>query len=141
MVGKTIANKLAELGHNVTIGTRDVKKTLGNNEQDAYGNPSFKEWHSSHSNIKVASFSDAAATAEIIFNCTSGMNSLSALKMAGDANLNGKILIDIANPLDFSNGMPPSLNPVNTDSLGEQIQRTFPEVKVVKTLNTMNGER
>jgi predicted dinucleotide-binding enzyme len=49
------------------------------------------------------------------------------------------VLIDIANPLDFSKGMPPTLSVCNTDSLGEQIQRAFPQVKVVKTLNTMNA--
>ncbi|MEM6299988.1 MAG: NADP oxidoreductase, partial [Bacteroidota bacterium] len=70
---------------------------------------------------------------------TGGMVSIAALEMAGEEYLNGKLLIDIANPLDFSNGMPPSLNPVNTDSLGEQIQKRFPEAKVVKALNTMNA--
>ena len=58
---------------------------------------------------------------------------------AGAENLAGKVLMDIANPLDFSHGFPPSLNPVNTDSLGEQIQRAFPEARVVKTLNTMTA--
>jgi len=61
------------------------------------------------------------------------------LRLAGEDNLNGKIIIDIANPLDFSQGMPPTLSVSNTDSLGEQIQRRFPEAKVVKTLNTMNA--
>ncbi len=45
----------------------------------------------------------------------------------------------MANPLDFSQGMPPRLSVCNEDSLGEQIQRTFPEVKVVKALNTVNA--
>jgi predicted dinucleotide-binding enzyme len=92
-------------------------------------------------NGKAAShgtFADAAAFGEILFNCTSGRASLDALKMAGANNLKGKVLIDIANPLDFSKGMPPTLWVCNTDSLGEQIQHAFPEVKVVKTLNTMN---
>ena len=50
----------------------------------------------------------------------------------------GKTLIDVANPLDFSKGMPPTLTVCNTDSLGEQIQRAFPKLKVVKALNTLN---
>jgi hypothetical protein len=83
-------------------------------------------------------FADAAAFGEIIFNCTSGMASLDALRQAGAGNLDGKILIDVANPLDFSKGMPPTLSVCNTDSLGEQIQRAFPGARVVKTLNTMN---
>jgi hypothetical protein len=83
-------------------------------------------------------FADTASFGEIVFNCTHGVASLEALKLAGAANLKNKILIDIANALDFSKGMPPSLAVCNTDSLGEQIQRAFPNVKVVKTLNTMN---
>ncbi|XTR53468.1 hypothetical protein ACOM2C_15045 [Pseudarthrobacter sp. So.54] len=75
----------------------------------------------------------------MIVNATNGTGSLDALAAAGSANLAGKVIVDIANPLDFSQGFPPSLNPVNTDSLGEQIQRTFPDARVVKTLNTMNA--
>jgi predicted dinucleotide-binding enzyme len=67
------------------------------------------------------------------------MASLKVLAEAGTANLSGKILMDVANPLDLSRGFPPSLNPVNTDSLAEEIQRAFPEAKVVKTLNTMTN--
>ncbi|UKN03834.1 NAD(P)-binding domain-containing protein [Paracrocinitomix mangrovi] len=139
MVGKTIASRLADLGNDVTIGTRNIEKTLSTDEKDLNGKSSFKEWIDEHSNIKVDTFSNAASNAEIIFNCTSGMISINALNLAGLDNLAGKLLIDIANPLDFSNGMPPSLNPANTDSLGEQIQKAFPETKVVKTLNTMNA--
>ncbi|MGZ3689486.1 MAG: NADPH-dependent F420 reductase, partial [Bdellovibrionota bacterium] len=83
-------------------------------------------------------FADAAAFGEIAFNCTKGEISLEALKLAGEKNLAGKILVDVANPLDFSRGMPPSLLVCNTDSLGEQIQRAFPKTQVVKTLNTVN---
>ena len=72
-------------------------------------------------------------------NATAGAVSLEALEQAGEENLNGKILIDISNPLDFSKGMPPTLSVSNTDSLGEQIQRRFPEARVVKTLHTMNA--
>ena len=139
IVGQVIANRLAGLGHSVTIGTRDAAKTLARTDKDPYGNPPFGEWYTQNkSTIKLGTFSDAAAQAEIIFNCTMGQGSVDALKQAGHANLKGKIIVDISNPLDFSKGMPPFLSPGNTDSLGELIQRTFPEVKVVKTLNTMN---
>jgi predicted dinucleotide-binding enzyme len=86
------------------------------------------------------SFADAAAFAELVVHCTAGVHSLAALGEAGVANLAGKVLIDVANPLDFSGGMPPTLAVSNTDSLGEQIQSTFPDVKVVKALNTMNAK-
>src|SRR5829696_9094850 len=89
--------------------------------------------------VKLATFSEASARGEMIVNATSGTVSLEVLELAGETNLNGKILIDVANPLDFSQGMPPTLSVSNTDSLGEQIQRRFPEAKVVKTLHTMNA--
>lgn len=139
IVGQVIAGRLAGLGHDVTIGTRDVSSTLSRTSKDPYGNPPFSEWFEKNKNtIKLGTYSDAASSAEIIVNCTLGHGSVEALQQAGNANLKGKIIIDISNPLDFSNGMPPTLSPGNTDSLGELIQRTFPEAKVVKTLNTMN---
>lgn len=85
----------------------------------------------------AGTFAEAAAFGEIIFNCTAGVGSIEALKMAGEKNLNGKIIVDVANPLDFPKGMPPSLAISNTDSLGEAIQKAFPLAKVVKTLNTL----
>jgi len=139
IVSRVVAAKLALQGHEVIIGTRNVAATLAKQEKDPYGNPPFAEWHKANPEIALGTFSEAAAQGEIIFNCTSGMNSIAALKQAGEENLTGKVLIDIANPLDFSKGMMPVLNPVNDDSLAESIQRTFPGVKVVKTLNTMNA--
>ncbi|MBI5670962.1 MAG: NAD(P)-binding domain-containing protein [Chloroflexi bacterium] len=138
MVGRAISAKLSQSGHDVMIGTRDVDRTLAHSEPDFMGNPPFREWQQ-HAHVKLGTFAEAAAFGEILFNCTSGMASLAALKLAGERNLNGKILIDIANPLDFSRGMPPTLSVCNTDSLGEQIQRAFPQARVVKTLNTMNA--
>jgi len=127
MVGKAISTKLVQLGHNVKMGSRTT-----NNEKAA-------EWVKANgANSSQGTFADAAAFGELLFNCTSGMASLEVLKLAGANNLSGKVLIDISNPLDFSKGMPPTLSVCNADSLGEQIQRAFPEVKVVKTLNTMN---
>ena len=103
------------------------------------GNASFQEWIGKNASVKLATYADAAAFGELLVNATSGMGSLSALTSAGEKNLNGKVLIDISNPLDFSKGFPPSLSVVNTDSIGEQIQRTFPNVKVVKALNTLSN--
>jgi len=87
---------------------------------------------------EIGTFSDAAAFGEIVFDCTNGANSIAALRLAGAANLRGKILIQVGNPLDFSKAMPPSLTVCNTDSQGEQTQREFPDVRVVKALNTVN---
>lgn len=129
MVGTTIANKLVQLGHQVMMGSRQA------------GNEKALAWvKEAGDKASQGAFADAARFGEMIFNCTLGQGTLEALQMAGADNLKGKILIDITNPLDFSNGMPPTLFTGNTDSLGEMIQRAFPETKVVKALNTINCE-
>jgi hypothetical protein len=139
IVGQTLAAKLDSLGHDVRIGTRDPAATLAREEKGQYGNPSFREWAAAHPRVKVATFADAAAHGEVVVNALSGAGTLAALDAAGAANLAAKVLIDISNPLDFSKGFPPSLTVCNTDSLGETIQRAFPSLKVVKTLNTVNA--
>jgi predicted dinucleotide-binding enzyme len=139
-VGKALAGKLAGLGHEVTVGTRDPEATLARDEPDVFGNPPFSVWRKERPEVGLASFREAGAQAEVIVNATSGAGSLEALEAAGEENLAGKVLIDITNPLDYSQGMPPTLLVSNTDSLGEQIQRRFAEARVVKTLNTMNCE-
>lgn len=126
MVGNAISSKLIQLGHEVKMGARSA-----DNEKAA-------EWVKQNgSKASQGTFKDAASFGEIIFNCTAGAVSLEALQMAGAENLNGKILIDVANPL--VRGAIPSLVPSlsNTTSLGEEIQKAYPGVKVVKTLNTM----
>jgi 8-hydroxy-5-deazaflavin:NADPH oxidoreductase len=138
-VSQTLALKLHETGHEVIMGTRNVASKLASAEKDAYGNPPFSEWHAANNNIKLGTFAEAAAFGDIIINASKGVLSLDALKLAGAEHLAGKVLVDIANPLDFSHGMPPCLVPElsNTNSLGEEIQKSFPASKVVKTLNTM----
>ncbi len=139
IVGQVIANRLTGLGHSVIIGTRDVEKTMSRTSKDAYGNEPFSVWYEQNkTSIRLGTFAEAAASSELIFNCTMGQASVQALHDAGENNLSEKILVDVSNPLDFSKGTPPTLSPGNTDSLGELIQRTFPKLKVVKTLNTMN---
>jgi hypothetical protein len=139
MVGQALSARLAGLGHAVMVGTRDVGRLLARTEPDGYGNPSFADWHAEHPDIQVGTFAEAAAHGALLVNATNGGASLEALGLAGAVNLSGKVLVDIANPLDFSQGMPPSLFVANTDSLAEQIQRAFPDVKVVKTLNTLTA--
>jgi len=138
-VGQTLSARLAGLGHEVMLGTRNVSETSGRNTRDNYGGPSFAEWYKDNKHIKLGTFAEAAAFGQMIINATQGTSSIKALRLAGEANLKGKILIDVGNPLDFSKGMPPTLIPelCNTNSLGEEIQKTFPETKVVKALNTM----
>lgn len=126
VVGHTLGSKLVSLGHEVKLGSRSAT----NAKADAWVK-------STGGGASQGTFADAAAFGEVVFNCTSGMASLEALRKAGAQNLDGKVLIDVANPLDFSKGMPPTLSVANTDSLGEQIQREFPKARVVKSLNTV----
>lgn len=137
MVGMTIVEKLSALGHQVTMGTRIPETTNSRPTPASWNKIPFGDWLSSQSGVGLATFETSAQKADLVINATSGGATLQALEMVGN-DLNGKILIDIANPLDFSNGMPPTLSVCNTDSLGEQIQARFPDVKVVKSLNTMN---
>jgi predicted dinucleotide-binding enzyme len=139
MVGRAISARLSDLGHTVTIGTRDPGATLARTDADGMGNPPFATWHADHADLTLTTFADAASGAEVVVNASSGAATLDVLRLAGADNLAGKPLLDIANPLDFSAGFPPTLSVKDTDSLGEQVQRTFPEARVVKTLNTMNA--
>ncbi|HEX9816047.1 MAG TPA: NAD(P)-binding domain-containing protein [Candidatus Thermoplasmatota archaeon] len=129
MVGETLGSKLVERGHEVKMGSRDAR------------NPKAIAW-AQKAGLKASagSFQDAAKFGELLINCTMGSASVEALKSAGENNLDDKIIVDIANALDFSKGMPPGLTVnVATDSLAEHIQKTFPRAKVVKTLNTVTA--
>lgn len=127
VTGQTIATKLVQLGHEVMLGSRDE------------ANPPSVAWaRDAGQHALYGTFMNAAGFGEIIFNCTNGMHSLEALQMAGAEHLNGKVLIDTSNPIDRTTDRW-TLTICNTDSLGEQIQRAFPETRVVKTLNTVNA--
>jgi predicted dinucleotide-binding enzyme len=136
-VGRTLSSAYVKKGHEVTIGTRNTEEKLAEQStHDRY--VSFSEWYKENKEIKLVTFSESASQGEIVINATNGVNSLNALDLAGEENLSGKILIDISNPLEYSNGkmsLVEGLN--NTNSLGEEIQKEFPEAKVVKTFNTM----
>ncbi|MFE2409543.1 NADPH-dependent F420 reductase [Kitasatospora sp. NPDC059408] len=127
VVGQTLASKLVSLGHEVTLGSR----TKDNEKGLAWSAAAGPHGH-------CGTFADAADFGEVVFNATGGTVALSALRAAGAERLAGKLLIDVSNPLVFSPEGELTLDPVNTDSVGERIQREFPAARVVKALNTMN---
>ncbi len=127
IVGQTLGSGFVNNGHNVMMGSRD-----------AAGANAVK-WAETN-NSQHGTFSEAAAFADVLFNCTMGIFSLEAIQLAGAENFRNKILIDVANPIDFSLGMPPRLTIGNDNSLGEEIQKLLPNTKVVKALNTINYE-
>jgi 8-hydroxy-5-deazaflavin:NADPH oxidoreductase len=139
VVGQSLGGKLASGGHDVAIGTRDPEASMARTEAPWPGMPPFSEWLQANPGVRVVTFAEAAAHGEIVVNATAGQVSVDVLQAAGADNLAGKILIDIANPLDFSAGFPPTLTVANTDSVGEQIQHAFPESMVVKALNTVTA--
>jgi 8-hydroxy-5-deazaflavin:NADPH oxidoreductase len=126
IVGRTLGEAFAERGHDVAIGTRDPEETAGR-----------EEW--AGSSLSLQPLENVAADADLVVNATSGSASLEALGRLGRGHLAGKVVLDVSNPLDFSNGFPPTLTVKDTDSVAEQIQRAFPDARVVKTLNTVTA--
>jgi 8-hydroxy-5-deazaflavin:NADPH oxidoreductase len=141
MVGQTLAAALVAKTHNVTIGTRDVKASLATTENSPMGLPAFGVWHKTNSKVKVDTFKAAAANADIIINASNGTTALQTLELADLKNLKDKVLIDVSNDLDFSKGMPPKSGATDAagSGLAERIQAAYPNLQVVKTLNTMNA--
>lgn len=137
VVGQTLGAKLGADGHAVVLGTRSPGELA---QKRGHGQTSLADWlKRAGTNARVGTFADAARHGEAVINATGGMVSLEALRLAGEDELAGKVLIDASNPLDFSKGMPPTLSVCNTDSLGERIQRAFPRTRVVKALNTITA--
>jgi 8-hydroxy-5-deazaflavin:NADPH oxidoreductase len=98
VVGQAIAGKLPELGHEVVVGTRDPDQTLGRQEPDVFGNPPFGAWLAEHPAVRLAGLADAAAHGEVVVNATAGGAALEALRLAGEANLDGKVLVRPSTP-------------------------------------------
>jgi predicted dinucleotide-binding enzyme len=120
--GRALADGFRRIGHDVVTGTREPEETRGR-----------AEWADG---AALATYAEAGVGAGLVVNATGGQVSVAALS---EVDLDGKVLLDVANPLDFSAGFPPTLTVKDTDSLAEQIQRAYPQARVVKALNTVNG--
>ena len=138
-VARTLAGGLDGGGHQVVLGSRDPAAALARDDVNRQTGTTLSGWHEAHPEVSIATFAEAAAHGELLLNATSGAGSLAALEAAGDANLDGKVLVDAANPIGWSEqGV--SLTVSNTDSLAEQIQRAHPDTRVVKALNTVTAD-
>ncbi len=125
-VGRTLAPAFQRIGHDVVVGTRDPDETRRR-----------EDW--AGLDLELSPLGTAAEDADLVVNATNGLASLAALGEVGAERLAGRVLLDVANPLDFSAGFPPTLSVKDTDSLAEQIQRAFPASRVVKSLNTVTA--
>ncbi|MFE1287207.1 NADPH-dependent F420 reductase [Streptomyces sp. NPDC058751] len=125
-VGRALAGKLVELGHEVSLGSRTKD------------NAAAVEWaEGAGPTGRHGTFAEAAAFGEVVVNAVGGRVALTVLRSAGEEHLDGKVLLDVSNPLAVEDGEL-RLSPVESDSVGEQIQREFPGARVVKSLNTVN---
>jgi hypothetical protein len=137
-VGRSLAGRLAELEHDVVIGTRDVSATHARVDSD--GGVSFADWLAAHPGLRLLDLPGAGAAGDIIINASKGSRAIEALVAVGADRLAGKIIVDVTNPLDFSQGFPPTLLVKDNDSLAEEMQRAFPQSRIVKTLNTVTAD-
>jgi predicted dinucleotide-binding enzyme len=139
-VGQALATKLVSLGHKVFMGTRNIENSLNKTEPDGWGNPAVGSWIKNNPEVQLCTYKEAVQQGcDLIVFAMNGNAAFDCLNAVGEDLLNGKTMIDISNPLDFSKGFPPSLTICNTDSLAEKIQAKFPDLKVVKSLNTMSN--
>jgi predicted dinucleotide-binding enzyme len=124
IVGQTLGQGFATLGHDVKIGTRrpnDDKITAWAKKAGA--------------KVSVGSFADAAAFGDVVVLATAWSGTENAIKLAGPKTLAGKVVIDATNPLAPALNAPPTLAIAGSDSAGEQVQRWLPQSKVVKAFN------
>jgi predicted dinucleotide-binding enzyme len=138
VVGQTMAGKLIGLGHEVRMGTRDVAAARARTDAGHAGAQPLGAWLAANPDVQLSTFAEAIAASEILVNATFGSASVDVLRNAEPDDLEGKILLDIGNPLDFSSGQL-NLTVAITDSLGETLQREFPNVRVVKALNMITA--
>lgn len=136
--GTVMAERFLADGNEVMIGTRNVEQTLSKNHFNGHQSTSYKEWQDKNPQVKLGTFADVADFGDIIILATLGNATANAIELSGKEKFISKLVIDMTNPLDSSNGIPPSFTGTLGNSLGEQIQKQLPEAKVVKAFNVVS---
>lgn len=123
-VAQVLGSGFLSKGHEVMLGTRDASK-LG-------------AWLTEAGDrATVGTFEEAARFGEMVLLSVPGTALESVIDLAGRDNLNGKTVMDITNPMDFSHGPPPRFTATIGNSLGEIVQRLLPNANVVKAFNSI----
>ena len=130
-VGQVLGRGFAARSHNVMIGSRtpDSEKITS----------WLKETEASDGETSSGTFRAVTQFGELVVLATLWAGTENAIELAGAENFEGKTVIDVTNPMDYSLGMPPFLTHGNNDSGSEQIQRWLPKAMVVKAFNIVNS--
>ena len=122
-VALSLGGGLLAAGHEVMIGTRNEKKK------------SLVDWNKAQDGkAQIGSTTETAAFAEIAILAIAWHAADDVLTLVRP-ELAGKIVIDVTNPLVFTEDESPTLSVGHTISGGEIVQQSLPDSHVVKTLN------
>jgi hypothetical protein len=129
VVGQTLAGGFLKHGHEAMVGTQHPAK--------------LQDWAAKTPGAKVGSFAEAAGFGEALVLAVKGLAAVEVLRDAGAKNLAGKVVMDACNPIADAppdKGVLRFFTDVNK-SLMEQLQKEFPEAKLVKAFNSVGSAR
>jgi predicted dinucleotide-binding enzyme len=129
IVGQVLAKGFLGEGHTVKLGTRDTSKK------------ELVKFREEHPAISLGSFAETAAFGEILVLATGGAVTADAIRLAGEENFSGKIVIDATNPISSAppeNGVLKFFTTLDR-SLMEDLQQQVPHAKLVKAFNSVGN--